>query len=159
MSQTISQANISQLKRNWVAYVTITRREILRFSRIWIQTLVPPVVMTGLYFVIFGNLIGQKIGVMDGISYIDFIMPGLVMMSIITNSYANVVSSFYGAKYSHHIEEMQISPIPNIIIMLGFITGGVVRGLCVGVTVALVSQIFTDFSMHNPLVIIVVAIR
>ena len=158
MSQTFSQANISQLKRNLVAYVTITRREILRFSRIWIQTLVPPVVMTGLYFVIFGNLIGQKIGVMDGISYIDFIMPGLVMMSIITNSYANVVSSFYGAKYSHHIEEMQISPIPNIIIMLGFITGGVVRGLCVGVTVAMVSQIFTDFSMHNPLVIIVVAI-
>jgi ABC-2 type transport system permease protein len=126
MSQNISQANISPWKRNWVAYVTITRREILRFSRIWVQTLVPPVVMTGLYFVIFGNLIGQKIGVMDGMSYIDFIMPGLVMMSIITNSYANVVSSFYGAKYSQHIEEMQISPIPNIIIMLGFITGGVV---------------------------------
>lgn len=154
----MNQTNIPQWKRNWVAYTTITRREILRFSRIWIQTLVPPVVMTGLYFVIFGNLIGQRIGVMDGMSYIDFIMPGLVMMSIITNSYANVVSSFYGAKYSHHIEEMQISPIPNIIIMLGFVTGGVVRGLCVGATVTLISQIFTDFSMHNPFIIIVVAI-
>lgn len=153
MSQDIAQWSI-----NWVAYTTISRREVLRFSRIWVQTLVPPVVMTGLYFVIFGHLIGQRIGVMDGMSYIDFIMPGLVMMSIITNAYANVVSSFYGAKYSHHIEEMQISPIPNIIIMLGFITGGVIRGLCVGVTVTLISQLFTDFSMHNPLVVIVVAI-
>ncbi|MFT5658225.1 MAG: ABC-2 type transport system permease protein [Gammaproteobacteria bacterium] len=154
----MSQDSIPQWKKNWVAYTTITRREILRFSRIWVQTLVPPVVMTGLYFVIFGNLIGRQIGDMDGMAYVDFIMPGLVMMSIITNSYANVVSSFYGAKYSHHIEEMQIAPIPNIIIMLGFITGGVVRGLCVGITVTLVSQIFTDFSMHSPLVIIVVAI-
>ena len=94
------------LRQFWIAYLTITRKEIMRFTRIWVQTIFPPVVMVALYFIIFGNLIGQRIGEMDGMTYIDFIMPGLVMMSIITNSYANVVSSFYGAKYSRHIEEM-----------------------------------------------------
>ena len=120
---------MSQWPKYWVAYQTIARREILRFARIWIQTIIPPMVMVGLYFIIFGNLIGQRIGNMDGMSYVDFIMPGLVMMSIITNSYANVVSSFYGAKYSHYIEEMQIAPIPNIVILLGYVTDGVARGL------------------------------
>ena len=109
--------------------------------------------MVGLYFVIFGNLIGQRIGDMDGMAYTDFIMPGLVMMSIITNSYANVVSSFYGAKYSHYIEEMQIAPIPNIVILLGYVTGGVARGICVGIAVTLVSLIFTDFSIYSPLIV------
>jgi ABC-2 type transport system permease protein len=144
--------------RYWIAYWTITRREVLRFSRIWVQTIVPPIVMVGLYFVIFGNLIGQRIGEMNGMNYIDFIMPGLVMMSIITNSYSNVVSSFYGSKYSRHIEEMQIAPIPNVIILLGYITGGVVRGLSVGIAVTLVSMIFTDFSMHSPMVILIIAL-
>jgi ABC-2 type transport system permease protein len=141
----------------WVAYQTIARREILRFARIWVQTIIPPVVMVGLYFIIFGNLIGQRIGEMDGMSYVDFIMPGLVMMSIITNSYANVVSSFYGAKYSHYIEEMQIAPIPNIIILLGYVSGGVVRGMCVGVAVTLVSLFFTEFSIHAPVIVFVIA--
>ncbi|MCP4433008.1 MAG: ABC transporter permease [Gammaproteobacteria bacterium] len=141
----------------WVAYITIARREILRFMRIWVQTIVPPVVMVGLYFVIFGNLIGSRIGDMDGMRYIDFIMPGLVMMSIITNSYANVVSSFYGAKYSHHIEEMLIAPIPNIIIVLGYVTGGIARGCCVGIAVTLVSLLFTEFTIHQPLVVLAVA--
>ena len=142
----------------WVAYLTITRREILRFTRIWVQTIIPPVVMVALYFVIFGNLIGQRIGEMDGMVYVDFIMPGLVMMSIITNSYTNVVSSFYGAKYSRHIEEMQIAPVPNIIILLGFVSGGVIRGLSVGIAVTLVSLLFTEFSIYNPLVVLVVAL-
>jgi len=141
----------------WVAYQTITRKEILRFSRIWMQTLIPPIVMVGLYFIIFGNLIGQRIGEMDGMNYIDFIMPGLVMMSIITNSYANVVSSFYSAKHSCYIEEMLIAPIPNIVILLGYITGGVTRGLCVGAAVTLVSLIFTDFYIYNPFIILIVA--
>ena len=88
---------------------------------------------------------------MDGMSYVDFIMPGLVMMSIITNTYANVVSSFYGAKYSHYIEEMLIAPIPNIVILIGYVTGGIVRGMSVGIAVTLVSLIFTDFSIHAPL--------
>ena len=142
----------------WIAYKTIARKEILRFARIWIQTIIPPAVMVCLYFIIFGNLIGQKIGDMDGMAYIDFIMPGLVMMSIITNSYANVVSSFWGAKYSHYIEEMQIAPIPNIVILLGYVTGGVIRGISVGIVVTLVSLIFTDFYIYSPVVVLVVAV-
>ena len=141
----------------WVAFKTIVRKEILRFSRIWMQTLIPPVVMVALYFIIFGNLIGQRIGDMDGMNYIDFIMPGLVMMSIITNSYANVVSSFYSAKHSYYIEEMLIAPIPNIVILLGYVTGGVVRGLSVGVAVTVVSLIFTDFYIDNPFIVLIVA--
>ena len=141
----------------WVAFQTIARKEILRFSRIWMQTMIPPVVMVGLYFIIFGNLIGQRIGEMDGMTYIDFLMPGLVMMSIITNSYANVVSSFYSAKHSFYIEEMIIAPIPNIVILLGYVTGGVVRGLSVGAAVTLVSLIFTDFYIHNLAIVFIVA--
>jgi len=142
----------------WIAYLTIARREILRFSRIWVQTIIPPVVMVALYFVIFGNLIGQRIGEMDGMTYINFIMPGLVMMSIITNSYTNVVSSFYGAKYSRHIEEMQIAPVPDLVILLGFVTGGMARGICVGIAVTLVSMLFTEFHMYNPFVVLLVAL-
>ena len=142
----------------WIAYLTITRKEIKRFTRIWVQTIIPPVVMVALYFIIFGNLIGQRIGQMDGMSYIDFIMPGLVMMSIITNSYANVVSSFYGAKYSRYIEEMQVAPVPNLVILLGFVTGGIARGLSVGIAVTLVSLLFTDFSMHSPMLVLLVAL-
>jgi ABC-2 type transport system permease protein len=142
----------------WIAYLTITRKEIRRFMRIWVQTIFPPVVMVALYFIIFGNLIGQRIGEMDVMRYIDFIMPGLVMMSIITNSYANVVSSFYGAKYSRHIEEMQVAPVPNLVILLGFVSGGIARGISVGVAVTLVSLLFTEFSVHNPFVVLLVAL-
>ncbi len=148
---------MTQWAKYWVAYLTIARREILRFARIWVQTIIPPVVMVGLYFVIFGKLIGHRIGEMDGMSYVDFIMPGLVMMSIITNSYANVVSSFYGAKYSHYIEEMLIAPIPNIVILIGYVTGGIVRGMSVGIAVTLVSLFFTDFSIHAPLIVFAIA--
>ena len=142
----------------WIAYLTISRKEIMRFARIWVQTIFPPVIMIALYFIIFGNLIGQRIGDMDGMLYVDFIMPGLVMMSIITNSYANVVSSFYGAKYSRHIEEMQIAPVPDIVILLGFVTGGMARGISVGIAVTLVSLFFTDFSVYNPFIVLLVAI-
>lgn len=141
----------------WVAYQTIARKEILRFSRIWMQTLIPPVVMVALYFIIFGNLIGQRVGEMDGMPYIDFIMPGLVMMSIITNSYSNVVSSFYSAKHSFYIEEMLIAPIPSIVILLGYVTGGITRGLCVGVAVTLVSLIFTEFYLDSLIIVFIVA--
>lgn len=146
------------LYRFWIAYLTITRKEILRFARIWVQTIFPPVVMIALYFIIFGNLIGQRIGDMDGMLYVDFIMPGLVMMSIITNSYTNVVSSFYGAKYSRHIEEIQIAPVPDIVILLGFVSGGMVRGISVGIAVTLVSLFFTEFSIYNPFVVLLVAL-
>ena len=148
---------MSQLQKYWIAYITIARKEILRFSRIWVQTIVPPVITVALYFVIFGNLIGDRIGKMDGMSYIDFIMPGLIMMSIITSSYANVVSSFYGAKFSKHIEEMLVSPIPNVVILLGFLTGGIARGLTVGFAVTIVALFFTSFSIHSPFLVFTVA--
>ena len=148
---------MSQLQRYLIAYLTIARKEILRFSRIWIQTIVPPVIMVALYFIIFGNLIGARIGRMDGMAYVDFIMPGLIMMAIITNSYSNVVSSFFSAKFSRHIEEMLVSPIPNLVILLGFLTGGIARGLSVGLAVTLVSLFFTSFQVHHPLMVIGVA--
>ncbi len=149
---------MNRLGRYWIAYVTITRKEIRRFSRIWVQTIIPPVITVALYFVIFGNLIGTRIGHMDGMKYIDFIMPGLIMMSIITNSYANVVSSFYGAKFSRHIEEMLVSPIPNLVILLGFLTGGIARGLTVGLAVTLVSLFFTHPPLEHPFIIISIAV-
>jgi len=149
---------VNRLHKYWIAYTTITRKEILRFSRIWVQTIIPPVITVALYFVIFGNLIGQRIGLMDGMKYIDFIMPGLIMMSIITSSYANVVSSFYGAKFSRHIEEMLVSPIPNFVILLGFLTGGVARGLTVGLAVTGVSLFFTHTEVSHPLVVVSIAI-
>jgi ABC-2 type transport system permease protein len=142
----------------WIAYLTIARREVLRFTRIWVQTIIPPVMMVALYFIIFGKLIGQRVGEMDGMSYVDFLMPGLVLMSIITNSYTNVVSSFYGAKYSRHIEEMQIAPVPDLVILLGFVTGGMARGISVGIAVTLVSLLFTEFRMYSPLVVLLVAL-
>ncbi len=148
---------MNQLQKYWIAYITIARKEILRFSRIWVQTIVPPVIMVALYFLIFGNLIGERIGKMDGMNYIEFIMPGLIMMSIITSSYANVVSSFYGAKFSRHIEEMLVSPIPNVVILLGFLTGGIARGLSVGLAVTVVAMFFTSFNIHNPLLVFSVA--
>ncbi|HAJ91342.1 MAG TPA: ABC transporter permease [Gammaproteobacteria bacterium] len=132
-----------------VALKTIATREILRFSRIWIQTVLPPVITTALYFVIFGNLIGPRIGKMDGFDYMEFIIPGLIMMAVITNSYGNVVSSFYGSKFQRHIEEMIISPTPNYIILLGYICGGVARGLTVGIAVTIVSLVFHPLNIHN----------
>ena len=146
------------LQQFWIAYLTIARKEIRRFMRIWVQTIFPPVIMVALYFIIFGNLIGSRIGEMDGMTYIDFIMPGLVMMSIITNSYANVVSSFYGAKYSRHIEEMQVAPVPDLVILSGFVTGGVARGMVVGIAVTLVSLLFTEFRIESPAIVILVAL-
>lgn len=140
------------------AFRTILIKEVLRFSRIWVQTVLPPMITTALYFVIFGNLIGSQIGDIKGYSYIEFIVPGLIMMSIITHSYANVVSSFYGSKFQRHIEEMLVSPTPNYIIVLGFMTGGMARGLAVGVAVTLVSMFFTQLPVHSLWVAISIAI-
>ena len=132
-----------------VAYLTIIRKEISRFMRIWQQTLLPPVMTTSLYFIIFGNLIGPRIGEMNGYDYMDFIVPGLILMSVITSSYANVSSSFFSAKFQRSIEEIQVTPTPNSIILLGYVTGGMVRGILVGLVVTLVSLIFSQVSIHN----------
>jgi ABC-2 type transport system permease protein len=132
-----------------VALKSIWIKEMTRFLRIWIQTLVPPVITMSLYFVIFGNLIGSRIGQMNGFSYISFIVPGLIMMSVITNSYSNVASSFYSAKFQRHVEELLVAPVPNYVIIWGYVGGGVARGLMVGFLVTCVSLFFVDLQIYN----------
>lgn len=143
---------------NVVAFKTIVSKEIRRFMRIWVQTIVPPAVSALLYMTIFGTLIGNRVGEMDGHSYIDFIVPGIIMMSIITNSYANSVSSFFGAKFQHHLEELLIAPVHNAVILAGFVVGGVCRGLAVGSLVAVVSLFFTRLHIENPLTTLAIVI-
>lgn len=132
-----------------IAFMTILIKEITRFTRIWQQTLVPPAISTLLYFVIFGSLIGDRIGQMDGFDYMDFLVPGLILMSVINASYQNVVSSFFGAKWGKSIEELLVSPTPNAIILLAYISGGVSRGILVGLIVTGISLIFTDLNIFN----------
>ncbi|MCU7930632.1 MAG: ABC transporter permease [Candidatus Thiodiazotropha sp. (ex Codakia rugifera)] len=132
-----------------IAFQTIVTKEVLRFLRIWVQTILPPAITTTLYFVIFGKLIGDRIGEMDGYRYIDFIVPGLILMSVIQNSYANVVSSFFGTKLQHYIEELLIAPVPNWVILSGYVVGGVARGTLVGIVVTIVSLFFTDLKINS----------
>ena len=143
--------NYSEL---WIAFRTIVIKEIRRFTRIWVQTLIPPVITMTLYFVIFGSLIGRRIGNMDGFDYMAYIVPGLIMMAVITNSYSNVVSSFYSSKFQQFIQEILVSPIPNVLVLLGFIMGGVSRGLLIGLIVTMVSMLFTDLHIEHPLIMI-----
>ena len=146
----------NKLNIQLIAYKTIVRKEVLRFSRIWKQTLIPPVITNILYFIIFGNLIGKRIGEIESFSYTDFIFPGLLLMSVITHSYTNTVSSLYISKYHRYIEELLVSPIQNYTILAGFITGGVIRGLSVGVVVVLAAQFFVTFSVHNIILMLLV---
>jgi ABC-2 type transport system permease protein len=139
-----------KISQQWVAFRTILRKEVTRFTRIWVQTLIPPVITMGLYFVIFGHLIGERIGQMGGFDYMSFVVPGLVMMAVINNSYANVVSSFFSAKFHRSIEELLVSPTPSYVILLGYAAGGVLRGLVVGGIVTFVSTFFTNFIIENP---------
>ncbi len=138
----------------FTAFRTIFRREIRRFMRIWVQTLIPPVITMVLYFLIFGSLIGSRIGEMGGFDYMAFVVPGLIMMSVINNSYSNVVSSFYSAKFTKSVEELLVSPTPNYIILLGFVLGGALRGLFVGAIVTGLSLFFTELHIHNVVVTI-----
>ena len=143
----------SHARANLVALGTLVRREIVRIVRIWTQTLIPPAITMTLYFIIFGKLIGSRIGSIEGgFSYMQYIVPGLVMMSIITNSYANISSSFFGAKFSRAVEEMLVSPMPNWVILLGYVTGAVARGLAVGVLVLGIALFFTSLEIRHPLV-------
>ena len=141
-----------------IALWTLVLKEIKRFTRIWPQTLLPPSITMAMYFIIFGNLIGSRIGDMDGFSYMDFIVPGLIMMSVITNSYSNVASSFFSNKFQRSIEEMMVSPMPNWVILAGFILGGMARGLGVGLIVTVVSLFFTRLTMEHPLLTVLVSI-
>ncbi len=133
----------------WIAYRTIVHKEVRRYLRIWPQTLLPPAITMSLYFVIFGSLIGSRIGEMGGFSYMQFVVPGLIMMAVVTNSYSNVVSSFFGTKFNHSLEELLVSPVPNWIILAGYVTGGVSRGLMVAVIVTCLSLFFSELSIHN----------
>lgn len=137
-----------------IALKAILWKEILRFARIWVQTILPPMITTGLYYVIFGRLIGKQIGMVGGFQYIDYILPGLILMAVITNSYGNVVASFYSSKFQRSIEEMLVSPLPNYLIILGFIGGGVARGIAVSVAVMIVSLLFTDITFYNIWVVV-----
>ncbi|MCA8866618.1 MULTISPECIES: ABC transporter permease [Halomonas] len=141
-----------------IALWTLVLKEIKRFTRIWPQTLLPPSITMAMYFIIFGNLIGSRIGDMDGFSYMDFIVPGLIMMSVITNSYSNVASSFFSNKFQRSIEEMMVSPMPNWVILAGFILGGMARGLGVGLIVTIVSLFFTRLTMEHPLLTVLVVV-
>ncbi|WP_445115409.1 ABC transporter permease [Acinetobacter sp. WZC-1] len=138
--------NLTQLR---IALFTLVHKEIRRFMRIWPQTLLPPAITMSLYFVIFGNLVGSRIGQMGGFSYMQFIIPGLIMMAVITNSYANVSSSFFSAKFQKSVEELIMSPIPLHMIIWGYVIGGMARGVLVGVIVTAVSLIFSELSIHN----------
>ena len=134
----------------WIALSTIIRKEIRRFTRIWLQTLIPPAITMALYFVVFGNLIGSRIGEMGGFDYMSYIVPGLIMKSVITNSYSNVVSSFFSSKFQHQIEELLVSPTPNWVILVGYLAGGMGRGLMVGVIVTILSLFFTQLQIAHP---------
>ncbi|MBU3056243.1 ABC transporter permease [Pseudomonas indica] len=139
----------SELRPNLIALQTIVVREVRRFLRIWPQTLLPPAITMVLYFVIFGRLIGSRIGEMDGFTYMEFIVPGLIMMSVITNAYGNVVSSFFGSKFQRSIEELLVSPVSAHIILIGYVVGGILRGLAVAAIVTMLSLFFTDLSVHH----------
>lgn len=132
-----------------IAFRTIVIKEIFRFIRIWPQTLLPPAITTALYFLIFGKLIGDRIGTIGGASYMDYIVPGIILMSVISHSYANVVSSFYSTKFQRNIEELLVAPIPNWVILSGYVSGGIIRGILVGVVVTLISLLFADIKVNN----------
>ncbi|MAZ65692.1 MAG: ABC transporter permease [Kangiellaceae bacterium] len=143
---------------NWIAAGSIYRKEVVRFMRIWVQTLVPPAITMSLYFVVFGSLIGKRIGDMGGFNYMDYIVPGLIMMSVITNSYANVASSFFSSKFQRHVEELLVAPVPNGFILMAYVAGGVTRGILVGLLVTVVSLFFTDMEIHHLGIIVLVVV-
>jgi len=149
---------MSRSRENLVGLYTIVHKELTRVLRIWVQTLVPPAITMSLYFVIFGQLIGQRVGEMGGLDFIAYIAPGLIIMAVIQNSYGNVVSSFFGAKFARHIEEMMVSPLPNSLILLGYVVGGMGRGILVGLLVAIIASLFTPLSVTHPLIMIVVVL-
>ena len=154
----VADGSRSRFSESWVGFVTTVRREIHRVLRIWPQTLLPPVITTSLYFIIFGPVLGDRIGEMEGFTYLQYVTPGLIMMAVLTNSYQNVVSSLFGAKFQHHIEEMLVSPMSGHTILLGYALGGVFRGLAIGAIVTVVSLLFVDLPVANPVMTVAVAL-
>jgi ABC-2 type transport system permease protein len=142
----------------FIAFKTLIYKEVLRFLRIWSQTLVPPAITMSLYFIIFGKFIGSQIQHIEGYSYIQYIVPGLIMMSIMTNAYANTSASFFLMRFNKSIEELLVSPMPNLVILLGFSISGMLRGVLVGMIVMGISLFFTHVPIHHPLIVISVAV-
>ena len=140
----------------WVAFISLLRKEIKRFLRIWVQTLLPPLITMGLYFLIFGGLIGTRLGTIEGFSYMQYIAPGLIMMSVITAAYTNVVTSFFGMRFQRSIEELIVAPLPNALLLSGFVAGGVARGLLVGLLVTLLALFFTHLQVHSIFVLLAI---
>jgi len=149
MNKPISSQNTIH---NRIALITIVNREVKRILRIWPQTLVPPAITMTLYFLIFGGLIGARVGPMDGFNYMQFIVPGLVMMSVIQNSYSNISSSFFGAKFSHYVEELLVSPMPDWVILGGYVAGAVLRGVLVGIIVLIIALCFVPLHIPHPFI-------
>lgn len=141
-----------------IAFRTLVTKEVFRFIRIWPQTLLPPAITTALYFLIFGRLIGSRIGTIHGATYMDYIVPGIILMSVISHSYANVVSSFYSTKFQRNIEELLVAPVPNGVILAGYVSGGIIRGLLVGLVVALISLLFADIAVNNVWITVSIAL-
>jgi ABC-2 type transport system permease protein len=133
----------------FIALSTILVKEVRRFMRIWPQTILPPAITTALYFLIFGKLIGDRIGTINGASYMNYIVPGVILMSVISHSYSNVVSSFYSTKFQHHIEELLVAPVSNWVILAGYIGGGIVRGIVVGMVVTAISMLFATITFQH----------
>jgi ABC-2 type transport system permease protein len=146
------------LLEQYIALLTIVRKEVRRYLRIWSQTLLPSAITMSLYYVIFGSLIGSRIGQMGGFTYMEFVVPGLIMMAIVTNSYANVASSFFGAKFNHSVEELLVSPVPSYVILWGYVIGGVTRGVLVAIIVTAVSLFFTKLAINNIFIVLAVVI-
>lgn len=134
---------------NFIAFKTILFKEVRRFMRIWPQTILPPAITTALYFLIFGKLMGDRIGPVNGVSYMEYLVPGVILMSVITHSYGNVVSSFYSTKFQHHIEELLVAPVFNSVILAGYIGGGIVRGIVVGSVVTAISMLFAPIAFQH----------
>jgi len=149
---------MSMLRIQWVAFNTIFQKEVRRFMRIWMQTLLPPAITMTLYFVVFGQLIGKRVGEMDGVDYMSFIVPGLIMMSVITSAYSNVSSSFFSNKFQHSVEELMVAPVHPLTMLFGYVAGGMARGIGVGIIVTLVSLYFTSLQIHNIWVVILVVV-
>ncbi len=146
------------MRDSLISLFTISRRETTRIFRIWVQTLVPPVITMTLYFIVFGTFIGSQLSGIKGYEYMAFIAPGLIMMSIITNSYTNTVSSFFSTKFQKNIEELLVSPTPSWVIVLGFVSGGMIRGLSVGFLVSIVSLVFIRLTVHSVVYIVLFAL-
>ncbi len=149
---------MSMWRIQWIVFNTIFHKEVRRFMRIWAQTLLPPAITMTLYFVIFGQLIGKRVGPMDGVDYMAFIVPGLIMMSVITSAYSNVSSSFFSNKFQHSVEELMVAPVHPLTMLFGYVAGGMARGIAVGFIVTLVSMYFTALQIHNLWLVVLVVI-